>query len=132
MIQTKGTKGKMILTAQKIMRASRSMPVLSKAALPYRYARQVNRLNQWLREESESIVKTQADLVKKHNGTIGSDGSIVFTASEAQDQFMKELTAQFQEEIDYDAPVCDLRGGCDDLSIRAADIAALEGLVLFD
>lgn len=122
----------MILTAQRIMGAAKALPALTNATLPYRFARQVNRLNQWIREESESITKAQVNLVEKHEGTVHSDGSITFDSPDSQDKFIQELSKQFQEEIDYDLPICDLSGGCDDLNISAADIAALEGLVVFD
>lgn len=122
----------MILTAQRIMGAARALPALTNATLPYRFARQVNRLNQWIRQESESITKAQVNLVEKYKGVVHPDGSITFESTEAQDNFVQELSKQFQEEIDYDIPVCNLSGGCDDLSISAADIAALDGLVIFD
>lgn len=122
----------MISTAQRIMNAARALPALTGATLPYRFARQVNRLNQWVREESESITKTQINLVEKYRGAVHPDGSITFDSPETQNEFVQELFKQFQEEIDYDIPVCDLHGGCDDLNISAADIAALEGMVIFD
>lgn len=122
----------MTLTAQKIMGAARALPALTSAILPYRFARQVNRLDQWIRQESESITKTQVNLVEKYEGAVHPDGSITFDSPEAQEKFVHELSKEFQEELDYDIPVCDLSGGCDDLNISASDIAALDGLVIFD
>lgn len=122
----------MTLTANKIMGATRALSTLTSAALPYRFARQISRLNQWLNEESQSITNAQIHLVEKYHGAVQQDGSIVFDDPEMQKIFITEAEQQFQEDIDYDPPACDLRGGCDDLMISAADLSALEGLVLFD
>lgn len=122
----------MILNGQHIMAATRAANSLVCAALPYRFARQVNRLSQWLNAESQSITNTQISLVEKYHGAIQEGGSITFDDPEMQKLFIAEADRQFQEDIDYDPPVCDLRGGCDELTISAAEISALEGLVLFD
>lgn len=122
----------MILNGQHIMAAARAANSLTRAALSYRFARQVNRLSQWLTEESKSIAETQIGLVEKYHGTIQEGGSITFDDPEMQKLFIAEADRQFREDIDYDPPVCDLRGGCDELTISAADLSALEGLVLFD
>lgn len=122
----------MTLTANNIICAARALPALTNAILPYRFARQVNRLNQWIREESECITKAQKNLVDKYEGAVRMDGSVTFESAENQDKFLQELSKQFLEELDYDVPVCDLSGGCDNLNISAAEIAALDGLVIFD
>lgn len=122
----------MILTANKIMNATRALPALTSATFPYRFARQISRLSQWLNAESQSITNSQISLVEKYHGAIQGGGSITFDDPEMQKLFIAEADRQFREDIDYDPPVCDLRGGCDELTISAAEISALEGLVLFD
>lgn len=122
----------MKLNANQIMTAERSFRSLLNTALPYRYSRQIDQLKRWLEAECVCIAKAQVNLVKKYYGAIHEGGSITFDDPEMQKLFIAEADRQFLEDIDYDPPICDLRGGCDELTISAAEISALDGLVLFD
>lgn len=124
----------MILNAKRIISATQAISSLATVPLAYRYARQINRLKRWLDEECESITNAQIALVRKHHGTVHSDGAITFETLEDRKSFIGETDRQFQESIDYDVPVCDLRDGCDsaDLRISAIALDALDGMVIFD
>lgn len=124
----------MTLNAQRIISAAQAITSLTTTTFAYRYARQISRLKRWLDEECTSISNAQIALVEKYHGVVHADGSITFDAPDDQKSFIAETSRQFQESIDYDVPVCDLRGGCnnDDLRISAVALEALDGMIIFD
>jgi hypothetical protein len=116
---------------QQLLNAYPIMQKLITLKLPVKKAHKVFLMARKAEEQKEFFVQEERKLIEKYEADIKEDGRIYFKDSESKDAFLAEDTELGQIEIDDFDPIYLTYDDMGDETFTAADIAALDGVVIF-
>lgn len=118
------------MTPTKIVAIHNAVNELSVCVLPYRNARDVNKLKRKVQDEIDTIVSAEKAIVEKHSGQF-TDTGFKFNTEEDAKAFRAEYENFMSQDAEVDLPKIDLSQCADLLRLTPNAIDSLDGIVNF-
>lgn len=116
---------------QQLLNAYPTMQKLITLKLPVKKAHKVFLMVRKTEEQKEFFVQEEKKLIEKYEAEIKKDGMIYFKDSESKEAFLAAEAELGQLEIDGFDPIYLTYDDMGDETFTAADIASLDGVVIF-
>lgn len=118
----------------KIQNLINALPIMQKLIglkLPVRKAHKLFLMAKKAEEQKEFFIQEERKLIEQYEAEIREDGRIYFKDSESKDAFLAADAELGQLEIDGFDPIYLTYDDMGDETFTAADVAALDGVVMF-
>ena len=119
------------MTIQQLLNAYPIMQKLITLKLPIKKAHKVFLMAKKADEQKEFFIQEEKKLIEKYEAEIKEDGMIYFKNAEIKEAFIAADAELGQLEIDGFDPIYLTYDDMGDETFTAADIAALDGVVIF-
>lgn len=120
------------MKAKRIIQVHDALKELVTLKLPYRAARNIQKLRTAINSEIDIIASQEEKWAKECGGKVQDDGRIEFTDRERADEYGKWRSDMIESEIETSFPECDLSACVEQITISPSALAALEGIVKFE
>lgn len=121
------------MKTSKIIEAHHALKELLTLKLPYKVARDIQKLNATIAQEIDIIITQEKAWVHECGGEPNDDGSkITFSDPERAGEYGKWRRDMLDSGVEISLPKCDLSAYVDQITISPSALAALEGIVTFE
>lgn len=119
------------MTPEKIIKAYEAILQLERNILPYPAARSVRNLKKKLEEEINTIMEMERSIVDYYDGE-QYENRYKFQTRDAAEACAKAIDEAMKQSDDVELPKVDLSRHTEKISISAAAMEALDGIVIFE